>query len=82
MKILGHEHNKRETIYLFLILILLIGFFLSIYAQELTINAYKRAYNECNDKIIEWNDGKNLLNVWGELPKNITIGDINVGNDK
>ena len=34
MKLLGIEHTKREAIYLFLILILLIGFLLNIWAFE------------------------------------------------
>lgn len=68
MKIFGQEQTKRESIYLLLILIVLIGFFLNVWAQEKTIVGYHNALVDCENKIVEWNNGNNMNNVWGNMP--------------
>lgn len=72
MRIFGQEQTKRESIYLLLILTILIGFFLSIYAQEKTIVGYHNELVECQNQIIEWNNGNNMNDVWGN-PINISL---------
>ena len=44
------NHTKREVIYLFLILLLLIGFFIQNYAAQTDTNTYKKLWVECKQE--------------------------------
>jgi hypothetical protein len=71
MKLLGIEHTLREAIYLFLILILAIGFFLMSYAQEQTVKEYTDAYHECMYSRYMCEHGQ--LPTWNEKEINVTL---------
>ena len=79
MRILGNEHTKRESIYLILIVFLLMCFFLIVWIEEKQAVQYHNKLIGCQQKIIDWNSGNNMDDVWGNPTINITkiIGETN-----
>lgn len=73
MRLLGSEHTKREATYLFLLLILLIGFLTINWAEQKTIKEYSEAYRECQANIEAYNSG--YADVWGRTVE-VTNGTI------
>ena len=55
-------HNKRELIYLGIIILITIGFFAAILTIQPTINSYKKAYSECMNAYTMAENGR--LPLW------------------
>jgi hypothetical protein len=63
MKLLGKEFTQREAGLVLMMLLLLLGYLLNVWAAEKTIVSYQNAYVECMNNINEFNTG--YSDVWG-----------------
>ena len=62
--------SNKETLLSIIVIILTIGFLLSIYGSNQEIKEYKAAYSECVDNINRYNNG--YQDVWNR-DFNITL---------
>jgi hypothetical protein len=60
MNVLGLEYTKREFIFLIIVLILVIGYFLTLYAAQLDVIEYKKFYNICKLELYNARQGYSL----------------------
>ena len=73
MNIFGIEHTKREVIYLFLILILLLSFLTISWTTQKTIESYEYTYKQnylnCQKAILEYTSP--AVDVWGRYDSSV-----------
>jgi hypothetical protein len=76
MKILGSEYTKRETVFLFLLLLLTIAFLLSAYAHEADIKGLRKTTQEAIQKFNQCQNGYMITSYNnGTFVSNMTIKD-------
>lgn len=62
MRLLGSEWSFRETVLLFVLLFVALGFFFNSLALSKTVFGYKSAYSECMDSLTMAENGR--LPLW------------------